>query len=74
MDPSCFPEKCSHNGWRLAALVLLVSFATEHEARAYTDPGSGMLIWQMVVAGFVGVMFYLRRITSWFKGKKGSKD
>jgi hypothetical protein len=74
MDPSSSPEKSSHNVWRLAALVLLVSFATEHEARAYTDPGSGMLLWQMVVAGFVGVMFYLRRITSWFKGKKGSKD
>ena len=74
MDPLSSPGKSSRNGWRMAALLLLVSFATEHEARAYTDPGSGMLLWQMLVAGFVGVMFYLRRITSWFKGKKGSKD
>jgi hypothetical protein len=74
MDSRPSPENSFRNGWRLAALVLLVSFATEHEARAYTDPGSGMLVWQMLVAGFVGVMFYLRRITSWFKGKKGSKD
>ena len=59
---------------RLVPLLLLLSFATEHEARAYTDPGSGMLVWQMLVAGFVGVMFYFRPLTSWFRGKKGSKD
>ena len=59
---------------RLLSFLVLLSFATEHEARAYTDPGSGMLIWQMLVAGFVGVMFYFRRLTSWFRGKKGSKD
>ena len=59
---------------RLLSFLLLLSFATEHEARAYTDPGSGMLIWQMLVAGFVGVLFYFRRLTSWFRGKKGSKD
>ena len=59
---------------RLLSFLLLLSFATEHEARAYTDPGSGMLVWQMLVAGFVGVMFYFRRLTSWFRGKKGSKD
>ncbi len=52
---------------RLLFLLLLVSFATEREARAYTDPGSGALIWQMLVASFVGVMFYFRRLTSWLK-------
>jgi hypothetical protein len=59
---------------RLLSFLLLLLFATEQEARAYTDPGSGMLIWQMLVAGFVGVLFYFRRLTSWFRGKKGSKD
>jgi len=59
---------------RLLSFLLLLSFATEHESRAYTDPGSGMLIWQMLVAGFVGMLFYFRRLTSWFRGKKGSKD
>ncbi|MEO8372049.1 MAG: hypothetical protein ABI806_22890 [Candidatus Solibacter sp.] len=55
-------------------LVALVMFATEKEARAYTDPGTGALIWQMMVAGLVGVGFYFRRITTWFKSRKGSKD
>ena len=54
-------------------LVALAMFATEHEARAYTDPGSGALIWQMLVAGLVGVSFYFRRLTAWFKNRKGPK-
>jgi len=48
-------------------------FATECEARAYTDPGTGALIWQMMVAGMVGVAFYFRRFTSWFKNRRGQK-
>ena len=49
------------------------SFATEREAHAYTDPGTGALLWQMAVAGIVGVGFYFRRITAWFKNRKGPK-
>ena len=55
-------------------LVALVMFATEREAHAYTDPGTGALIWQMLVAGVVGVGFYFRRITTWFKNRKGPRD
>lgn len=58
---------------RAMFLLALAMFATEHEARAYTDPGSGALIWQMLVAGLVGVTFYFRRITAWFKNRKGPK-
>jgi hypothetical protein len=28
----------------------------------YTDPGSGTLIWQLLLAAFFGGMFYLRRL------------
>jgi hypothetical protein len=59
---------------RIVPLFLLLSFATERQLCAYTDPGSGVLIWQMLVAGFVGVAFYFRRFTSLFKGKKGPKE
>jgi hypothetical protein len=58
---------------RIVFLMALVMFATEREARAYTDPGSGALIWQMAVAGLVGVSFYFRRIATWFKSRKGPK-
>ncbi len=60
--------------FRIIFLMVLVMFATEREARAYTDPGTGALLWQMMVAGLVGVGFYFRRITSWFKNRKGPKD
>jgi hypothetical protein len=32
----------------------------------YADPGSGALIWQLLVAAFIGSMFYFRRIKDWF--------
>jgi len=58
---------------RALLLVALAMFATERQAHAYTDPGTGALIWQMLLAGLVGVGFYFRRITSWFKNRKGPK-
>ena len=59
--------------FRGVLLIALAMFGTEREASAYTDPGSGALIWQMLVAGLVGVSFYFRRITAWFKNRKGPK-
>ncbi len=40
------------------------------EMLLYTDPGSGALIWQALAAGFVGLLFYVRKLTSWFRAKK----
>jgi len=37
-------------------------------AHAYTDPGTGALIWQMLLATSVGAMFYARRIVNWMRG------
>jgi hypothetical protein len=59
---------------RIALLLALAMFATEKQAHAYTDPGTGALIWQMLVAGLVGVGFYFRRITAWFKNRKGPRE
>jgi len=39
---------------------------------AYVDPGSGMLAWQLVMAGFVGLLFYLKKVRSLF-GKIGRR-
>jgi hypothetical protein len=74
MDPSRLTRNRVRFTLRVLPFLLLLSFATERQAHAYADPGSGMLLWQMLVAGFVGVMFYFRRLTSWFRGKKGPKD
>jgi len=36
-------------------------------ANAYTDPGSGLLLWQLLTSFFVGLLFYLKRIITYFK-------
>jgi hypothetical protein len=65
-------------GWRLLEVLLglpvllFLLFASEREARAYTDPGSGALIWQMLMASFVGAAFYFRKFTSWLKRRRQS--
>jgi len=44
------------------------------EAHAYGDPGTGVLLWQMLLAAFFGASFFFRRFLTWlrltFKGKK----
>ena len=46
-------------------LLLILLLAAQSRVYAYTDPGSGTLIWQMLAAGSVGLLFYVRRIVSW---------
>lgn len=50
---------------KLLIAIAIVAFATARPACGYTDPGSGALIWQMLIAGFVGSFFYIRRFRSW---------
>ena len=59
--------------WALPFVIGLL-IATEQPAHAYADPGSGALIWQILAAGFVGLMFYVRKFTSWFKTKKKESE
>jgi hypothetical protein len=35
---------------------------------AYIDPGVGLLIWQAIVAAFVGLLFYLKKTRRWIIG------
>ena len=32
---------------------------------AYVDPGLGALLWQSLIASFVGLMFYLKKTREW---------
>ena len=68
------PHSSRYSAARLALLIMILSFGTEREAHAYTDPGSGMLIWQMLLAAFAGAMFYFRRATTWLKNRKGPRE
>ena len=49
--------------------MFLFSFATETPAHAYTDPGSGALIWQLLAASLLAIPFYFRKVLLWVKKK-----
>jgi hypothetical protein len=36
--------------------------ASSGQLCAYTDPGSGILLWQIAIAGFAGIAFKFRAI------------
>jgi hypothetical protein len=40
----------------------------KHFFLGYIDPGLGALIWQSIVAAFVGLFFYLKKTRQWFVG------
>ena len=44
----------------LATLVVLTA-----NAYAYIDPGTGALIWQLLLAAFFGSIFLIRRVKLW---------
>jgi hypothetical protein len=56
--------------YRIVRLTLVFMLGGTLELQAYTDPGTGALLWQLVVAGFVGGIFYVRRLTSLLKRNK----
>lgn len=49
---------------KLSILFLLISPSFSH---AYTDPGSGLLLWQILGSFFIGLLFYFRRIINFIK-------
>jgi hypothetical protein len=58
----------------LKIIVLLLLVLTT-PAFAYTDPGSGLLILQLLGSALVGVLFYFKKIKEWICSKLGkTKD
>ncbi len=35
---------------------------------AYIDPGLGALLWQTIIAAFVGFLFYIKKTRHWIVG------
>ena len=54
---------------RFFVIGLIVLILAESRAYAYTDPGSGTLIWQLLIGAAVGVMFYFRKIVYWVRSR-----
>jgi hypothetical protein len=63
-------------GVRVLLIATLGCALTEAPAHAYTDPGSGSLILQMVAATGVSALFFARRLfaalTARFKQRRGA--
>lgn len=59
---------------RIFKLSLLLLLTLPTLAHAYTDPGSGLLLWQLLGSFFIGLLFYIRRITAFIKGKLHKND
>lgn len=47
----------------VVAVLLLLSLPGN--AKAYTDPGSGILLWQSIAAILLSLLFYLHRFKVW---------
>lgn len=55
-------------------LIFLLSIITVSPAFAYSDPGSGLLLLQLLGSALVGVLFYFNKIKEWVLGKLGKKS
>ncbi|MDQ3803149.1 MAG: hypothetical protein M3416_04770 [Acidobacteriota bacterium] len=55
-----------------------MSFGFTSTVFLYTDPGTGTLILQLLIAAFFGVLFYIRfffkRVGGFFSRKKAAED
>jgi hypothetical protein len=54
----------------LAAGMLLVLCATGQPAKAYADPSSGALLWQLFFASIVSVGFHFRKVRLWLTRRR----
>ena len=61
--------------WSLTFLLILaLGLCFEQPARAYTDPGSCLLLFQTVGAVASGVLFYFRRRVKQMFARKAPKE
>ena len=61
---------CIHRS-RSTCLLVLTLLGGATQASAYTDPGSGAFLWQILVGGITGCLFYFRRAAVRFSRPQG---
>lgn len=60
---------------KISVLCFAIFTATAQPAYCYIDPGSGSMIWQLIVSAFIGMSFYFRKsIASIFSKVKKSDN
>jgi len=55
----------------IIAFAVLLNLLSVSPAYAYSDPGSGLLILQLIGSALVGVLFYFNKIKKWILTKLG---
>jgi len=63
---------------KFTIFVFLVGLIVPAPAKAYLDPGSASFLFQILIAGALGTLFYIKTIIRWIKnlftGNLGKKD
>ena len=57
----------------LVAGIVLVFCLSEQPAKAYADPGSGAVLWQLFFASIVSIGFHFRKLRLWFTSKRSRR-
>ena len=64
--------------FKLILYVLALFLVFARSAHAYIDPGTGSFIFQLLIAGFLGSLFFvktmIRSIKGYFKKKKTATE
>lgn len=55
-------------------LVMFLIIASVTPVFAYSDPGSGLMLLQLLGSALVGVLFYFKKIKEWFASKIDNKN
>jgi len=55
--------------FELIAGMILMLCATGQPAKAYADPGSAALLWQLFFAALVSIGLQFRKLRMWFTGR-----
>ena len=50
--------------------VVILTLGLTMPAAAYTDPGTGIMMWQLLTAALAAVMFKLRAIVTWVQKRR----
>lgn len=63
---------------KFTAFIFLTALILPPPAKAYLDPGSASFLFQILIAGTLGALFYIKTILKWIKnlftGKPVKKD
>lgn len=55
------------NMLKIFLMLLAIWIVSAPNAYAYIDPGSGTLLWQLLLAGMFGAIFWIHRLRLWLK-------